>query len=251
MVEYQFAGQAAVVTGGARGIGLAIARQLAKNGARVAVADIDQQNARTAADSITADGGRAGAFAFDVADPESVENGIDAILSDFGRIDILVNNAGIVGRTAPVQQQRTGDWNRILATDLSGVFYCCRAVIPHMLERGSGRIVNISSVAGKEGNPNMVPYCTAKAGVIGLTKALAKEVARSGVLVNAVTPALIDTPMVQDISEDQIEYLTDRIPIGRLGTAEEVAAMVCWLASDAVSFSTGAVFDISGGRATY
>ena len=176
---------------------------------------------------------------------------INGVLDQFGHIDILINNAGIVGRTAPIQEVTDDDWNRMIGIDLTGVFYCCREVIPHMLKRGSGRIINVASISGKEGNPNMVPYSSAKAGVIGLTKALAKEVARNNVLVNAVAPALIKTDLLDDLSPEQVRYMTERIPMGRLGQPEEVAAMVHWLSSDEASFSTGAVFDLSGGRATY
>jgi 3-oxoacyl-[acyl-carrier protein] reductase len=244
-------GQTVVVTGAAQGIGLAIAQRLATAGARVALVDVNLDKARAAAESLTAIGAGAHAYACDVADPTSVREMVAAVLSDTGQIDILVNNAGIVGHAAPIQEQSDADWERMVAIDLTGVFLCCRAVIPHMLERRRGRIVNIASIAGKEGNPNMVPYSAAKAGVIGLTKALAKEVARSGIYVNAVAPALIETAMVGDLTPEQVAYLTDRIPMGRLGRADEVAALVHWLASDECSFSTGAVFDVSGGRATY
>ncbi|MCF8077906.1 MAG: SDR family oxidoreductase [Desulfobacterales bacterium] len=251
MKRQNFDERVALVTGGAQGIGLAVVRRLAKAGAKLAIADVNMTGTQKAAEEFSTESMSVKPFHMDVTDPDSVQSTVGSILRDFGRIDILVNNAGIVGRTAPIQDQSAEDWSRIIATDLTGVFFCCKAVVPHMVEQAYGRIVNISSIAGKEGNPNMVPYCTAKAGVIGLTKALAKEVARSNVMVNAVTPALIDTPMVQDIAPDQVDYLTERIPVGRLGRAEEVAAMVLWLASEEVSFSTGAVFDVSGGRASY
>jgi 3-oxoacyl-[acyl-carrier protein] reductase len=247
----ELTGQTAIVTGAGRGIGLAIAQRLATAGGAVVVADIDAGLARAAAADLSAIGAEASAVTVDVADAGSVGRMVAAVLAERGRIDILVNNAGIVGHAAPIQEQRDEDWARMLAIDLTGVFYCCRAVIPAMLERRRGRIINIASIAGKEGNPNMVPYSAAKAGVIGLTKALAKEVARQGILVNAVAPALIDTGMVDEITPEQVRYLTERIPMGRLGRREEVAALVHWLASDEVSFSTGAVFDCSGGRATY
>jgi 3-oxoacyl-[acyl-carrier protein] reductase len=244
-------GRSAIVTGAGRGIGLAIARRLAAAGARVVAADINLASAQATAAALVADGGAAIALHCDVAVPDSVEALMQATLAAYERIDVLVNNAGIVGRAAPIQEQTIAEWEQMLAIDLTGVFLCCRAVIPHMLARGSGRIINIASIAGKEGNPNMAPYSAAKAGVIGLTKALAKEVARQGILVNCVAPALIETHMVGELTPQQVAYLTDRIPLGRLGRPEEVAALVHWLASDDCSFSTGAVFDLSGGRATY
>ncbi len=241
----------AIVTGAAQGIGLAIAKRLAISHASVAMVDINLEGVQREAESLVKTDLRAIALGCDVSDPVSVKIMIDAVVDQFEHIDILVNNAGIVGRAAPIQEVTDDDWHRMLAIDLTGVFYCCRAVLPHMLERGSGRIINIASIAGKEGNPNMVPYSSAKAGVIGLTKALAKEVASDNIFVNAIAPALIKSSLLDDLTPEQVEYLTDRIPLGRLGLPEEVAAMAHWLASDEVSFSTGAVFDLSGGRATY
>ena len=243
-------GRVAVITGGAQGIGLAIAKRLSMAGANIAIADIDLSGAQDFIGE-KAEKNAAAAFLCDVSDSNSVQGMIEKVLKTYETMDILVNNAGIVGKTAPIQEQSDEDWHRMLGIDLSSVFYCCRAVIPHMIERGNGRIVNIASIAGKEGNPNMIPYSVAKAGVIGLTKALAKEVAQHNILVNAVTPAVIKTSMANSIPPDQLKYVTERIPMGRLGRPEEVAAMVHWLASDDVSFSTGAVFDITGGRATY
>ena len=212
------------------------------------LADADFDQARTEAKRLGH-----GAFAekMNVADIGSVTSAITATIDRLGRLDILVNNAGIHGPSVPISQLTDEDWYNVLAVDLTGVFYCCRAVIPHMRDRKYGRIVNISSIAGKEGNPNAIPYSSAKAGVIGLTKALAKEVARDGILVNAVTPAVIDTDILKQVSPQHVEYMVSRIPIGRVGQPEEVAALVAWLCSEECSFSTGAVFDISGGRATY
>ena len=212
------------------------------------LADADFDQARTEAKRLGH-----GAFAekMNVADIGSVTSAITATIDRLGRLDILVNNAGIHGPSVPISQLTDEDWYNVLAVDLTGVFYCCRAVIPHMRDRKYGRIVNVSSIAGKEGNPNAIPYSSAKAGVIGLTKALAKEVARDGILVNAVTPAVIDTDILKQVSPQHMEYMVSRIPIGRVGQPEEVAALVAWLCSEECSFSTGAVFDISGGRATY
>ena len=241
----------AIVTGAAQGIGLAIAKRFAMAHASVAMVDVNLRGAQEAANSLLVTGAPVTAFSCDVSNPESVRNMIDAVLKSYHQIDILVNNAGIVGRIAPIQDQTDDDWHRLLAIDLTGVFYCCRAVIPHMINRGTGRIINIASIAGKEGNLNMVPYSAAKAGVIGLTKAMAKEVVQHNISINAVTPALIQTSVMDEGPADPINNIAKLIPMGRAGRPEEVAALVHWLASDDASFSTGAIFDISGGRATY
>jgi 3-oxoacyl-[acyl-carrier protein] reductase len=244
----RFEGQAAIVTGAARGIGQAIATRLASEGAGVMIADIDEEVAREA---VAAIGERAVAQRLDVSDPASWDAAVQAALARWGRIDALVNNAGIAGRSAPIWELAVDEWQQVLDIDLTGVFLGCRAVIPAMVEAGSGRIVNIASIAGKEGNPNAVPYSAAKSGVIGLTKAVAKEVATKGVFVNAVAPAVIETPILEQVSEEHIRYMTSRIPMGRVGKPEEVAALVAFLCSPDLTFSTGAVYDISGGRATY
>jgi 2-dehydro-3-deoxy-L-rhamnonate dehydrogenase (NAD+) len=238
----------AIVSGAARGIGAAAARQLAADGFSVAVADIDLDAAREAANAI---GDRAMPAQLDVTDPQSWTAAIERVGEAFGPITALVNNAGIAGRSAPAWELSLEEWHQVLDIDLNGVFYGCRTVLPQMIAAGYGRIVNIASIAGKEGNPNAAPYSAAKAGVIGLTKSLAKEVATMGVLVNAVTPAVIATPILAQVSQQHIDYMTSRIPMGRVGQPEEVAQLVSFLCSDKVSFSTGAVFDISGGRATY
>ena len=241
----------AIVTGAGSGIGAAVAARLAQDGFHVAVADLRPEAAEATVAGITRDGGAAHAVQVDVSSERSVRAMVESVLGRAGRVDALVNNAGIAGQSAPSWELPEGEWEKVLGIDLSGVFYGCRAVLPHMLERGSGRIVNVASIAGKEGNPNAVPYSAAKAGVIGLTKAIAKEVATKGVLVNCVTPAVIETPILSQVSEAHIQYMVSRIPMGRTGKPAEVAALISWLCSEECTFSTGAVFDISGGRATY
>jgi 2-dehydro-3-deoxy-L-rhamnonate dehydrogenase (NAD+) len=241
-------GRVAIVTGAARGIGFAVAARLVADGASVAIADIDADAASQAAQRL---GKRAVGLRLDVTDEEQWAAGIESIEAVFGPISILVSNAGIAGRAVPTWELSVAEWQQVIAIDLSGVFIGCRAVLPGMIERGYGRIVNIASIAGTEGNPNAVPYSAAKAGVIGLTKAIAKEVATTGVIVNAVTPAVIETDILKQLTDEHVAYMTSRIPMGRVGQPEEVAALVRFLCSDEVTFSTGAVFDISGGRATY
>ncbi len=243
-----FDGRTALITGAARGIGFAIASRLAGEGARVAVVDIDGPGAQDAARRIGRD---AIAVAADVTKAADVERAVQAPVERWRRLDIVVNNAGITGRSLPLWELTDDDWNRVIACDLTSVFLVCRAAVRIMLGAGSGRIINIASVAGKEGNPTLVPYSVAKAGVIGLTKALAKEVATRNIFVHAVAPAVIGTEMVKQVSKETLDYMIAKIPMGRVGTPEEVAALVAWLASDECSFSTGAVHDLSGGRATY
>jgi 3-oxoacyl-[acyl-carrier protein] reductase len=242
------ASKTALVTGAARGIGFAIASRLAAEGARVAVLDLDSAAAASAAEKI---GGGALALTADVTKSAEVAAAIRRVLDAWGRLDILVNNAGITGRSFPIWELSEEDWRRVIDADLTSVFLCCRAAVPVMLEQGSGRIINIASIAGKEGNPTLVPYSAAKAGVIGLTKALAKEVCTRGILVHAVAPAVIGTELLQQMEQSTVDLLVSKIPMGRVGRPEEVAALVAWLASDDCSFTTGAVHDLSGGRATY
>jgi 2-dehydro-3-deoxy-L-rhamnonate dehydrogenase (NAD+) len=243
-------GQQAVITGGARGIGFAIAARLLADGAAVAIWDVDGAQADKAAAQLS-QRGRAEALSVDVADAASVERAARETLRRRGRVDVLVNNAGIAGPTMPAWEYPREAWQKILDIDLTGVFLCCRALVPSMRDRNYGRIVNIASIAGKEGNPNAAAYSAAKAGVIALTKSLGKELAGTGVLVNCVTPAAVETDIFEQMTREHIEFMRSKIPMGRFGTTEEVAALVAWLASKDCSFSTGAVFDISGGRATY
>ena len=238
----------ALITGAARGIGLAIARRLAADGAHVALLDLDPGATEAAALDV---GAPTMAIAADVTRSVEVDAAVDRVVAAWGRLDILVNNAGITGRSFPIVELDDQDWARVIDVDLTSVFYCCRAAVRAMLPRSSGRIINVASIAGKEGNPTLVPYSAAKAGVIGLTKALAKEVATRGILVNAVAPAVIGTELLKQMEKSTVELLVAKIPMGRVGTPEEVAALVAWLASAECSFSTGAVYDLSGGRATY
>ena len=238
----------ALVTGAARGIGLAIATRLAGDGLRVALLDRDGERVEAAARSV---GSGARALVGDVTQTKDVDGAIARVEREWGRLDVLVNNAGITGRSFPIWELADEDWQRVIDVDLTSVFLCCRAAVKVMLRQGSGRIINIASIAGKEGNPTLVPYSTAKAGVIGLTKALAKEVATRGILVNAVAPAVIGTELLEQMEQSTVDLLVSKIPMGRLGRPDEVAALVAWLASDQCTFSTGAVYDLSGGRATY
>lgn len=231
----------ALVTGGASGIGLAVAERLAASGVEVVAADIDPAAVAAVPDTL------AGAGVLDVSDGSAVE----AFVDTHGPFDILVNSAGVVGPNVPIWEVGDADWSRTIAVNLTGTFNTMRAVLPSMRERGWGRIVNIASIAGKEGNPRLGAYSASKAGVIGLTKSVGKETATDGVLVNAIAPAVIATPMNADTDPEVLDYMVAKIPMGRLGKPEEVAALAAWLASDECTFSTGQTYDISGGRATY
>ncbi len=250
MTRYDLDGKTAIVTGAARGIGRAVAGRLLASGARVAVWDVDGDAGRDAAASL-AQSGEADFWAVDLTDAAAVERAARETADRFGGVDVLVNNAGISGPNMPLWDYPIDMWKKVIEVDLIGPFLCCRAVVPLMLERGAGRIVNVASVAGKEGNPNASAYSAAKAGVIALTKSLGKELAHTDILVNAVTPAAVKTDIFKQMTERQIDYMLSKIPMGRFGTVEENAALIAWLCSPECSFSTGAVFDISGGRCTY
>ena len=242
-----FRGRTAIVTGGARGIGLACAARIAAGGGRIALWDRDMDRAKQSAASL----GDAIAVAVDVTNDGSIAEALAKTEKDLAAPDILVASAGITGPNMTVAEYPVDAWNQVIDINLTGVFLCNRAVVPGLVKRGWGRIVNIASVAGKEGNPNASAYSASKAGVIGLTKSLGKELATSGVLVNCVAPAVVKTELFSQMTEQHIQYMLSKIPMNRFGEVEEVAEMVSWLASPACTFSTGATFDLSGGRATY
>ena len=250
MNQIELKGKKAVVTGGAKGIGYSIAERLVVSGATCILWDRNEAGLRAAAESLSAKGDTHMCMV-DLTQPESVKAATGQTIKTLGEIDILVNNAGIAGASNKTWELTPREWMEVIEINLFGVFLCCHFVVPHMIERKYGRIVNIASIAGKEGNPNASHYSAAKAGVIALTKSLGKELATSGILVNCVTPAVIQTDILKQVTQQHIDYMLSKIPMGRFGKTEEAAAMVAWLCSDDCSFSTGAVFDLSGGRATY
>ena len=241
-------GKRAVITGGAQGIGYAIAEKFLSQGAQITLWDQDEALMAEAVDTL---GEGASGVAVDVTSPDMIEAAAREAQESVGGIDVLVNNAGIAGAALPVCDYPLDEWRRVIEIDLNGVFYCCRAVVPVMVAQDYGRIVNIASIAGKEGNPNASAYSAAKAGVIALTKSLGKELAETGVRVNCITPAAAKTRIFEQITQEHIDYMLSKIPMARFVEVEEIAELVAWLSSDACAFSTGAVFDISGGRATY
>ncbi|MEO7392272.1 MAG: SDR family NAD(P)-dependent oxidoreductase [Ramlibacter sp.] len=248
MNQLDFKGRHAVVTGGATGLGYAIAERLIASGGSVTLWDRDMATAQRAAKAL---GAKASAVELDVARHESVQTAVKATLAQNARIDALVNSAGITGPNGKVWDYPVDAWREVMDINLNGLFYCCREIVPLMSKQGYGRIVNIASVAGKEGNPNASAYSASKAAVIALTKSLGKELAETGVRVNCVTPAAVKTGMFAQMTEQHIQFMLSKIPMARFGTPEEIAAMVCWLCTEDCSFTTGGVFDLSGGRSTY
>ncbi|CAM5775342.1 3-oxoacyl-ACP reductase [Labrys miyagiensis] len=250
MNQYDFKDRVAIVTGGAQGIGLAVVKRLLQSGARVAIWDRDA----TVLEKCLAELGQPDAVfgtGVDIGRLDSVEAGVASTLARFGKVDVLINNAALVGPNMPTWDYPPAAFEEVVHVGLVGTFHCCRAVVPHMRERGYGRIVNLSSVAGKEGNPNAVAYSSMKAGVIALTKSLGKELAGQNIAVNCVTPAVAKTAGAMQQAPEHIAYILGKIPRGRMLELEEAASMICWLATEENSFTTAAVFDLSGGRATY
>jgi 2-dehydro-3-deoxy-L-rhamnonate dehydrogenase (NAD+) len=238
--DHRFFGKVALVTGGSSGIGAATARRLLAEGAGVATLDLDGEAPEGAL-----------ALSGDVSSSGDVDAAVARVVDELGPIEILVCSAGVPGRSLRTTDVDDAEWRRVMAVNADGVFFCNRAVIPGMVERRYGRIVNIASIAGKEGNPMAAAYSASKAAVIALTKSIGKDLAAEGVVVNCIAPAVIETPILDGLSEQHVDYMVERIPMGRMGSADEVAALVCWLASEECSFSTGATYDISGGRAVY
>ena len=250
MSAYQgrFTGRTAVVTGGASGLGKASAARIVAEGGKVVLWDLNEDALKAAAEEV----GAVATVALDVADPAAVEAAARTSHEALGgRIDILVASAGITGATVPVHEFPLDSWKRVVDINLNGVFYCSRAIVPFMLDNGYGRIVNVASVAGKEGNPNASAYSASKAGVIGFTKSLGKELAGKGVIANSLTPATFESPILEQLPQSQVDYMRSKIPMGRLGEVEESVAMVCFMASEECSFTTASTFDTSGGRTTY
>jgi 3-oxoacyl-[acyl-carrier protein] reductase len=250
MNQFDLAGRTVVITGGARGIGYAVAQRALKSGAQVALWDIDAERLQRASDELAA-GGNVSVAVVELTDESSVDAAVEKTLAAHGKIDVLVNNAGITGGNGTTWELAPDVWRRVIDVNLIGPYLTCRAIVPQMLKNGYGRIVNIASVAGKEGNPNASHYSASKAGLIGLTKSLGKELATKNILVNAVTPAAAKTEIFDSMSQQHIDYMLSKIPMNRFLMPEEAASLILWLSSEDCAFSTGAVFDLSGGRATY
>jgi 2-dehydro-3-deoxy-L-rhamnonate dehydrogenase (NAD+) len=246
--QNRFQGRTAIVTGGASGIGRSVAARLAAEGARVSLWDLKED----ALASARAETHASATYTLDIADANQVDRAMETSVDALGgKLDILVASAGITGPNAPAEEYPLNAWKKVIDVNLNGLFYCNRAALSHMEQNGYGRIVNIASVAGKEGNPNASAYSASKAGVIGLTKSLGKELAKTEIRVNCVTPGAVRTAIFDQMTQEHIDFMLSKIPLGRFGTLDEVASLVCWLASDEPSFTTGAAFDVSGGRATY
>jgi len=249
MNKYNFSERVAIVTGGAQGFGLAITKKIIQSGGKVVIWDIDNDAIEKAKKEINSD--NFSVQLVDVTNFRAIETAVKELENKFGKIDIFVNNAGITGMNAKVWEYPLDEWKKVIELDLNSTFYCCKAIVPHMLKNNYGRIINIASIAGKEGNPNASAYSTAKAGVIGLTKSLGKELADKNIAVNCVTPAAAKTRIFDQMTDEHINYMLSKIPRNRFAKIDELASLVCWLASEENSFSTAAVFDLSGGRATY
>ena len=247
-ITYDYKGRSVVITGGAKGIGLAAAKRFHSSGANVSLRDMDEGRLNEVKDNFS---GKIDTQVVDVTKWDSVNAAAENSFKSIGGADILVNSAGIAGPNFKTWEYPIEEWMKVVDIDLNGTFLCCRALVPFMRENKYGRIVNIASIAGKEGNPNAAPYSAAKAGVIGLTKSLGKELADMNITVNCITPAAVRTEIFDQISQEHIDFMLSKIPIGRFGTVDEIANLITWLSSEECSFSTGGVFDISGGRATY
>jgi len=249
MIKFDLKNKVAVVTGGAQGFGYSISERFIDSGAKVVIWDIDENKANEAIKKLNTDS--CSFQKVDVSNFSEIENNLKLIEDEFGKIDIFINNAGITGKNATIQDYPIEEWNKVIELNLNAVFYCCKAVVPYMMKNNYGRIVNIASIAGKEGNPNAGAYSTSKAGVVGLTKSLGKELAQKNIAVNCVTPAAAKTRIFDQMTKEHIEYMLSKIPRNRFAKVEELASLVTWLSSEENSFTTAAVFDLSGGRATY
>ena len=249
MINFDLKNRVAIVTGGAQGFGLAITERFVKSGAKVIIWDIDEKEAKKALSKINSE--NCSSQKVDVTSFKDIQENLNETEKKFGKIDIFINNAGMTGMNAKVWDYPVDEWKKVIDLDLNSIFYCCKAVVPIMIKNNYGRIINISSIAGKEGNPNASAYSTAKAAVIGLTKSLGKELADKNIAVNCVTPAAAKTRIFDQMTQEHIDYMLSKIPRNRFAKVNELASLVSWLASEENSFSTAAVFDLSGGRATY